>query len=296
MWAHVRACTWDTRGKYRHMRAHTHMWSHTQGENTCAHTRLTQAHTWGTRTRAHRGHKTGHMGCSVNETCAKRTAWPLQAEAFSLWVLQAEGKGETAAPRAHEPVFMGSSPGSWLREPSCTSPLKEGLCSHGGGGLPLPNWAPRGSASMLTTTQMAGHSGRHPVVPSAESLGPWAAHSQGQPWAGSWSGAALGRLTAQGCTGRDRSSQLQGSPSLPLTVGHTHPDHPGTLEKPGDKSEVWPSAPQHPAPHPASYSHWLCSSSASAWPSTGWAARAISGEALGVAGSRVGGGGQNLQN
>lgn len=53
----------------------------------------------GHRAPGHRGHKTGHMGCSVNETCAKRTAWPSRAEAFSLWVLQAEGKGEAAAPR-----------------------------------------------------------------------------------------------------------------------------------------------------------------------------------------------------
>lgn len=189
MWAHVCACTWDTRGKYRHMRAHTHMWSHTQGANTCAHTRLTQAHTWGTRARAHRGHKTGHMGCSVNETCAKRTAWPLQAEAFSLWVLQAEGKGEAAAPRAREPVFMGSSPGSWLREPSCTSSLKEGLCSRGGGGLPLPNWAPRGSASRWQDTVVVTQLCHLPRAWGPGLLtvrgGPGQAHGQGQPWAGS---------------------------------------------------------------------------------------------------------------
>lgn len=185
MYAYVPGTHRHTSGRHRHIRVHTHMWSHTQGENTCAHTRLTQAHTWGTRAWAHRGHQTAHLGCSVNETCAKRTAWPLRAEAFRLWVLQAEGKGETAAPRAHELVFMGSSPGSWLRGPSCTSSLEEGLCSRRGGGLPLPDWAPRSSANVLTTTQTAGHSGRHPVLPSAESLGPWAAHGQGQPWADS---------------------------------------------------------------------------------------------------------------
>ena len=155
---------------------------HTHKEKTHAHIQDSHRHT---RAWAHRGHWTAHMGCSVNETCAKRTAWPFRAEAFRLWVLQAEGKGETAAPRARELVFMGSSPGSWLRGPSCTSSLEEGLCSRGGGGLPLPDWAPWGSANVLTTTQTAGHSGRHPVLPSAESLGHWAAHGQGQPWADS---------------------------------------------------------------------------------------------------------------
>ena len=127
---------------------HTRTCDHTQGENTCAHTRLTQAHTWGTCAWAHRGHRTAHMGWSVNETCAKRTAWPLQAEAFRLGVLQAEAKVETAAPRVHELVFMGSSPGCWLRGPSCTSSLMEGLCSREGWGAgPCPT-GPHGALPM----------------------------------------------------------------------------------------------------------------------------------------------------
>lgn len=115
-----------------------------------------------------------------------------------------------------------------------------------------------------------------------------------------------GLLMVRGSPGQTHSSGVRRkgqefpAPGLPISAldcgTHTHTHHPGTLEKHGDGSGVWPSAPQHPAPHPASYPRWLCRSSVSAWPSTGWAARAISGEALGVAGSRVGGGGQNLQN
>lgn len=74
-----------------------------------------------------------------------------------------------------------------------------------------------------------------------------------------------------------------------MTVGpHTHPSCPGTLAKHGDGVGCGQVHPQRPAPHLASYPQWLCGSSASAWPSTGWAAVLFQGEALGVAGSRVG--------
>lgn len=214
MWAHVCACTWDTRGKYRHM-VHTRMWSHTENK-THAHIQDSHRHTRGAHVHGHTGHKTGHMGCSVNETCAKRTAWPLQAEAFSLWVLQAEGKGGLAAP---EPV----SQYSWVLraagwgEPSCTSSLKEGLCSRGGGGF-LATGAPMGALPVDGRTQWWSPQ----VVPSAESLGPWAAHSQGRPWAGSWSGAAPGPAHSSGVHRKGQEFPAPRAPHLlPLTVGHT---------------------------------------------------------------------------